>query len=218
MKPKLVISDLDGVIVNSEAEHFLSFQKMLRLDYGIDYTHEDDKEFLGTTDDHVFQMLKQRHPQILAPLEALIARRTRLFVEGFKTRVRPLPCVVSLFEYLTAQQIPLALGTSAAKDIADFVVTTLDLRRFFKTIVSADDVQQGKPAPDIPLEIARRMNVEPKNCLVLEDSRYGVQAAKTAGMRVIAIPCGPTLKQDLSAADHIVRSLCDVTPELIANL
>ncbi|MBI3017891.1 MAG: HAD family phosphatase [Deltaproteobacteria bacterium] len=217
MSIRAVISDMDGVIVNSEAEHFLSFQKMLRLDYGIDYTHHEDKEFLGTTDAHVFTILKERYPQIKEPLGQLIDRRTSLFVEIFKSRIKPLPGVYELFDYLKSKKIPMAVGTSASKKVADFTLTHLKLLPYLKTVVCAADVARGKPYPDIFLEAAKRLNIPSQDCLVLEDSAYGVQAAKAAGMNCIAIPCGPTLKQDLSQANHIVKSLTDITPKLLES-
>src|SRR3989338_6574091 len=191
---------------------------MLRLDFGIDYTHEQDKEFLGTTDAHVFTILKKRYPQIEGPLDKLIERRTKLFLEVFRERAKPLPGVLKFFSYVKEQKWPLGLGTSASRGVMYFVVETLDLKRFFNTQVCADDVKQGKPAPDIYLEVARRLNVNPKYCLVFEDSAYGAQAAKAAGMTCVAIPCGPTLKQDLSHADHILKSMEEVTPEFLKAL
>lgn len=217
MSIRAVISDMDGVIVNSETEHFLSFQKMLRLDYGIDYTHQEDKEFLGTTDVHVFTILKQRYPQIKESMEELIERRTSLFVEIFKSRIKPLPGVYELFDYFKSKHIPMAVGTSASKKVAEFTLNHLKLISYFKTVVCAADVTRGKPYPDIFLEAAKRLKTPPADCLVLEDSAYGVQAAKAAGMKCIAIPCGPTLKQDTSQADHVVKSLTDITPKLLES-
>lgn len=215
---KTIISDMDGIVVNSEIEHFLSYQRMLKLDYGIDYSHEDDKEFMGTTDKHVFTMLKKRFPQIKESIPELIERRTKFFFEIFKNKAKALPCVYSLFDYFKKENLSMALGTSASRKVMEFTLETLHLKPYFQAMVCADDVQQGKPAPDIFLKAAQRLKIEPKYCLVLEDSQYGVQAAKTAGMKCIAIPCGPTLKHDHSQADHIVKSLCDITPELLQSL
>lgn len=213
-----VISDMDGVIVNSEAYHFLSFQKMLKMDYGIDYTHEDDKEFLGTTDVYVWRILQKRYPQIKTPVEQWVQRRTELYKEIFKEHAQALPCVYSFFDYVKKQNLPLGLGTSASRGVVDFTLKTLRLEHYFSATICADDVRNGKPSPDIFLEVSRRLKIPVEKCLVLEDSLYGVQAAKAAGMKCIAIPCGPTLKQDLSQADHVMKSLCDVTPELLSSL
>ncbi len=214
MKFKAVITDLDGIIVNSEPVHFLSFQKMLEMDYGISYTKEDDENFLGTTDQNVFAALKKRYPQIKTPLTDLIRRRTEVFISLFKTQAKPRAGIGELLNYFKSQNIPLAVGTAASRGVVEFILNSFKFRNFFKTIVCADDLAHGKPAPDTFLEIAKRLNVSPKDCLVLEDSLCGVQAAKAAGMTCIAIPCGPTLSQDLSAADFVLKNLSDVTPVL----
>lgn len=215
---KAVISDMDGIIVNSETQHFLSFQKLLKEDYGLDYTHADDKEFMGTTDTYVFTILKKHHPQIKETIPHLIQRRHELFLEIFKTKAKALPGVYDFFNYCKKEEIPLGLGTSASRAAMEFTIKTLNLASYFKAMVCADDVVQGKPAPDIFLKVAELLKVQPQYCLVLEDSYYGVKAAKASGMKCIAIPCGPTLKQDHSEADHILKSLCDVTPELLKAL
>ena len=218
MKFNAIISDLDGIIVNSEHEHFLSFQKMLEQEYGILLTEEENKAFLGTTDQYVFSTLKKKYPIIKEPLEILIPKRTKYYLEIFKERVRPLPGVTTLFSYIHSQKIPFGVGTSASRDIAEFVLTTLDLKKYLKTIVTADDVHQGKPAPDIYLKVAAHLKVDPHKCLVFEDSYFGVQAAKAAGMTCIAIPCGPTLTQSFSHADKVLKSLTEVTPDFLKSL
>lgn len=215
VKFEAIISDLDGVIVNSEHEHFLSFEKMLSERYGLHYTASENEAFLGTTDQFVFTELKKRYPIIKEPLDMLIKQRTEYYISIFKEKVKPLPGVEVLFKYIHTQDIPLAVGTSAERDIAEFVLTTLHLKQYLRTIVTADDVEHGKPAPDIYLKVAKYLHVNPEKCLVFEDSFFGVQAAKSAGMTCIAIPCGPTLKQTFSHADRVLKSLTQVTPEFL---
>src|SRR3989338_1788925 len=132
MKIHAVISDMDGVIVNSEHEHFLSFQKMLRVDYDMALTREENEAFLGRTDEDIFMALKKRHPKIKEPLSELIGRRTEFFIKIFKELARPLPGVISLFDTLTRQGLPMALGTAASRGVADFVLETLKLKNYFK--------------------------------------------------------------------------------------
>lgn len=214
-----LISDLDGIIVNSEREHFLSVQKMLKTDFNIDYTEEDNREFVGTTDVHIFMTLRKKYPKIRSNFRELVHRRSQFFIEIFKKQTaQPLPCVKSLFETVHKEKIPMAVGTSAAREVAEFSLKTLNLLHYFKTVVTADDVKHGKPAPDIYLKAAKHLNVKPKDCVVLEDSEHGVEAAKAAGMKCIAIPCGPTIGQNHKKADRIVKSLCDVTMNLLSSL
>ncbi len=191
---------------------------MLKTDFNIDHTEEDNREFLGTADVYIFTTLRKKYPKIRSNFRELVHRRSQFFIEIFKERAQPLPCVKSLFETVHKEKIPLAVGTSAAREIAEFSLKTLNLLHYFKTVVTADDVKHGKPAPDIYLKAAKNLNVKPKDCVVLEDSEHGVEAAKAAGMKCIAIPCGPTIGQNHEKADLVVKSLCNVTLDLLASL
>ncbi len=216
---KALISDLDGIIVNSEEAHFLSVQKMLKEDFGIHYTEEDNRSFIGTTDVYIFTTLEKKYPKIHSNMKKLVNRRSQFFIEIFKKQAKqPLPCVKSLFETVYKEKIPMAVGTSAAREVAEFSLKTFNLLHYFKTVVTAGGVKHGKPAPDIYLKAAKHLNVKPKDCVVLEDSEHGVEAAKAAGMKCIAIPCGPTIGQNHEKADLVVKSLCNVTLDLLASL
>ena len=91
------------------------------------------------------------------------------------------------------------------------------LLRYFELTVSSEEVARGKPAPDVYLEAARRLGVEPTRCAAIEDSHAGIRAAKAAGMRVIAIPnpAYPPDPESLAQADVTIRSLDELTPLLV---
>ena len=91
------------------------------------------------------------------------------------------------------------------------------LERFFRATVSSEEVARGKPAPDVYLEAARRLGTSPDRCAAIEDSENGIHSAKAAGMRVLAIPnpLYPPNDEALTAADEVLGSLADLTPELI---
>ena len=89
-------------------------------------------------------------------------------------------------------------------------VSALRLERFFEVIVSGTQVVRGKPAPDVFVETARQLRVSPVACLVVEDSRNGLLAAKAAGMACAVIPCSSTRHQDFREADHFLRALEDL--------
>ena len=213
-----VISDLDGVIVNSEDAHYLSFKKMMRQDYGIEYDQTNERIFLGTTDIFVFETLKKKHPKIKESLSDLIQRRNQYYFETFGKEVHPLPGILDFFKHLQKNKIPLAIGTNASRQVAQFVIDTLSLKSYIQTHVCADDVNRGKPDPELFLKCAEKLEVDPKNPLVIEDSNYGVQAAKAAGMKCIAIPCGPTKGQDHSQADLVLKSATELTPKVLDAL
>src|SRR5262249_10923900 len=103
--------------------------------------------------------------------------------------------------------LPLGLASASRRQIIQAVLETVGLDRVFGAIVSGDEVERGRPAPDGFLLAARRLGVQPERCLVVEDSRNGVLAGKAADMSVIAIPCPATSHEDFSAADLVLPSL-----------
>src|SRR5262249_59183392 len=94
--------------------------------------------------------------------------------------------------------------------VIETTLTTLGVRALFEAVVSGVEVAHGKPAPDVFLEAARRLGVPPDACLVIEDSQRGVQAARAAGMRCVAIPCRETRRHDFSAATLVLPALPDL--------
>ena len=116
-----------------------------------------------------------------------------------------------------AERYRLALASSSNRTLIDAVLDLAGLAQYFEATVSSEEVARGKPAPDVYLEAARRLGVEPVRCVTVEDSHAGIRSAKSAGMRVIAIP-NPTYPPDadsLAYADVTIRSLDELTPELI---
>lgn len=101
--------------------------------------------------------------------------------------------------------VPLAVASNTAHDIVEFALRSSGLRDAFETVVTADQVAAGKPAPDVYLEACRRLGVPPSAAIALEDSESGIIAAKAAGMTVVAIPQWAVV--DVSAADHVIDSL-----------
>ena len=111
----------------------------------------------------------------------------------------------------------LALASSSNRTLIDAVLELAGLLRYFELTVSSEEVARGKPAPDVYLEAARRLGVEPTRCAAIEDSHAGIRAAKAAGVRVIAIPnpAYPPDPESLAQADVTIRSLDELTPGLV---
>jgi HAD superfamily hydrolase (TIGR01509 family) len=112
---------------------------------------------------------------------------------------------------------PLGLASSSNRELIDLVLELSGLERFFRATVSSEEVPRGKPAPDVYVETARRLGVDPARCAAIEDSENGIRSAKAAGLRVLAIP-NPRYPPDdeaLAAADDVLGSLADLTPEAV---
>ena len=112
---------------------------------------------------------------------------------------------------------PLAIASSSNREIIDLVLAAADLGSYFKATVSSEEVGAGKPAPDVYLEAARRLGVDASACAAIEDSHNGIRSAKSAGMRVIAIPNThyPPGEESLALADLVLPSLDRLTPEAV---
>ena len=116
-----------------------------------------------------------------------------------------------------AERWPLAVASSSNRPIIDLVLGLSGLDRFFRATVSSEEVPRGKPSPDVYLEAARRLGVDPERSAAIEDSRNGILSARAAGMRVVAIPNTrfPPDEEALAAADVVVPSITGLTPETV---
>lgn len=182
---KAVIFDMDGVIVNSEPLHEDAFMETFKeLGYG--ETHGIRfADYLGRSDKAVWNAFIEKHRPSQSLRELTDLKENRLMKVIRETE--PLfPDVPRLIEKL-ATRYPLAVASGSVHKVIAEVLQLRNLRSHFRTVVSAEDVHQGKPAPDIFLRTADLLEVAPSECCVIEDTTAGVEAARAAGMTVIAI-------------------------------
>jgi len=180
-----IIFDMDGVIVDSEPLHERAFREVFEeigfgKNHGIDFP-----AYYGKSDLVVWRdFIAQRRPQ--QSLEELLARKEEKFAVLLQREEPIFKGVTELLEKLSPRY-PLALASGSRHPTINVVLAMRDLRRFFRAIVSSEDVVHGKPAPDIFLRTAELLAVAPKDCCVIEDSAAGVDAGLAANMTVIAI-------------------------------
>jgi HAD superfamily hydrolase (TIGR01509 family) len=205
-----IIFDMDGVLVDSEPLGMEAMRRVMAR-HGITYTEADNEEFLGRTTLEECRILRVRYG--LAPDAGELTRQyVDVLVGLIQERPRPMPGVPDVLSQLRAADHRMALASSADPAVIASNVESLDLSRFFDAIVSGTEVARGKPAPDVFLETARRLGVSPGGCLVIEDSRNGLLAAKAAGMTCAVVPCAATRHQDFREADHRLESLPELLP------
>ncbi len=200
-----VIFDMDGVLVDSEPFHLRSTRAALGT-RGASYTERDNQAFFGATDAEMLRVLRILF-DLPEPTAALVEAKTTHLVALIRTEARPLRGVPEVPLWLRARGLPLGLATASRRPVIHAVLDAVGLHGAFAAVVSGDEVARGKPAPDGFLMAARRLGVEPERCLVVEDSRNGVLAAKAAGMPVAAVPCAATSHEDFSPADLVLPSL-----------
>jgi HAD superfamily hydrolase (TIGR01509 family) len=129
---------------------------------------------------------------------------------------RELPLIEGAVEAVQrlAARWPLGLASSSNRELIDLVLEFSGLAEYFRVTVSSEEVPRGKPAPDVYLEAARRLEVAPERCAAIEDSENGIKSAKAAGMRVLALPNPrfPPAEDVLALADDVLGSLGELTP------
>ena len=182
-----VVFDMDGVLVDSEPLHFATTNALL-AEHGEGLAQDDYDTYRGMSELAFFEALRERFG-LPVTAEQLARRRVLASLDAMAARPLPpmdgaLPCLLGL----AAEGYVLALASSSRRVQVDHVVEMLGLRRLLGATVSLDDVTHAKPAPDLFLEAARRLGHAPETCLVVEDAVLGVQAARAAGMRAVALP------------------------------
>jgi HAD superfamily hydrolase (TIGR01509 family) len=210
-----VVFDMDGVLIDSEPVHYESTRILFEDEFGIPFPESANTEFLGSTDRHMFQTLKARH-RLEPPLDEIIARRKTLYMELLDRDGLPWrEGIRELISDLAKNRYRLAVATSGLTRIVEPALKTGQIRHLFEVVVTGDDIHAPKPAPDIYLEAARRLAVEPSVCLAIEDTDVGVRAAKAAGMWVIAFPNSTTRGMDFTPADFVAGTSGEIRGRLL---
>lgn len=207
LRIEAVIFDLDGVLLDSEPLHEQATKAVL-AECGV--TTASGDPYVGMTTRESFALMCREFALPHDPAE-LDARYTARVIPMLRDHARPLPGVPDVLRTLKARGLPLAVGSSSRREIIEATLEGLGLCGLFDVVVSAADLPRGKPAPDVFLEAARRLGVVPEACVVIEDSERGVQAARAAGMRCVAVPCGVTRHHDFAGATLVLETL----PELL---
>lgn len=214
---KAAIFDVDGVIVNTDHLVSQTYAEIIKQ-YGKTpvYNEHGLIHKSGTRERDIFTILKEEYG-IDDSIEILSEKKSAIYEELLKD-IQPMVGVVKLLDLLKSHNIPLAVGTSGILRRTHLKLNTVKILHYFSVIVSGEDVKQGKPAPDIFLLAASRLHVDPQDCVVFEDAESGIIAAKKAGMKVVAVPTEFTKNHNFSGADFVVRSLDDITWEMVENL
>lgn len=206
---------MDGVIIDSEPLHF-KIEKELIRELGVEITDEEHNSFVGTTEYHMFSIIKEKY-QIEFPIEEMIEKKKEMFIENLDQ----VPLVENFKDFLLTMHkagYPMALASSNNKRVIGAVAEKFDLKDYIKVFVSADDVKRGKPDPEIFLTAAEKLGIPPASCLVIEDARNGVKAAKAAGMRCIGLQNLNSGNQDLSEADLVIGNFNELNLDIIKGL
>ncbi|MFJ7203866.1 HAD family hydrolase [Streptomyces sp. NPDC098789] len=182
-----VIFDLDGTLVDSEPNYYESGRLTLERHGVADFTWEDHARFIGIGTLETLEILRERYA-LRAPVEQLLAEQNASYLELARARTDAFPQMRKFVERLHGEGVPMAVASGSSREAIDAVLAGTGLDALLTTVVSAEEVPHGKPAPDVFLEAARRLGARPADCVVVEDAAPGAEAAHAAGMACVAIP------------------------------
>jgi len=211
-----VIFDMNGVIIDDERIHQESWRQLCHK-YDFHLTEDEFKHnVFGRTEADTFAYLfhKQLTPE---ELERYSSERVEIAISIFKPKLALAEGLLQFLQELHVCNVPLAIATSARKPYTNFVLDGLNIRQFFKQVVTAEEVSKSKPNPAIYLMTAKKLSVDPKSCIVFEDLLSGIKSAQAAGMKVIGITT-THVAEELNIADKIIDSFKHINVDDLRKL
>ena len=217
--PSVVIFDMDGVLVDTNSFHVQKWEALL-TEYSIPFDRNGlPRQVLGPANDptlrHFFgERITAEDRQRLS--EELEAR----FRKAFAPHARPLAGVERLIAECRDQGVSLALASAAMSKNVNFILDALKLRPYFRAILTNDEITQSKPNPEIFVKAAQKLGVPPAECVVIEDSFAGIEAAERAGMKCVAVAStfpAPELRAR-TQADLVVQTLEELNLQKLRQL
>ncbi|HYP47948.1 MAG TPA: HAD family phosphatase [Thermoleophilaceae bacterium] len=213
---RAVVFDLDGVLLDSE-QVWNEAKQQLTSERGGRWSEEAPRRMMGMSSPEWTAYMREELG-VEMQVEEISSEVVRRLEQIYRKR---LPLLDGAQEAVTrlAARWPLGLASSSNREIIDLFLELSGLEGSFDVTVSSEEVERGKPAPDVFLEAAGRLGVEPTACAAIEDSDNGIRSARAAGMRVLALPNPhyPPGAEALAQAHEVIRSLAELTPERVAH-
>lgn len=214
MTIKAFIFDLDGTLIDA----FPAYEKAFR--HTIESTGRTYKKgslaiYYGQADIEILRQLLKKD-KIDKETEHLIEQKRAYYLKTAQTAIKTLPCAAELIRLLKERSIKTAIATSGQRSATEIAIDKLKIRPLLDATITATEVKKGKPHPELFLKASEMINTPPEDCIVIEDSTHGIQAALRARMKTIAVSTGKTPMRDLKnlKPDYATDSLCKIIPEL----
>ena len=213
-----VIFDMDGVIIDSEPVYF-KIDKQMFEELNIAVSFEEHCTYVGTSSQNMWDAIIKKHRLPDHP-EELMRKEYNLYMDYLVSakNLQPIDGVMELINDLHDNNVKLILASSSRMETIDIILKKFKLSDLFIARVSGSELAHSKPHPEIFLRSAQLVRSEPKECIVIEDSKNGVAAAKAAGMKCIGFLNPSSGDQDLKSADMIIRSFKELNAGAIKNM
>lgn len=214
-----IIYDLDDTMVNSDPLHARAWEELLN-EHGHEFGSLPESmrsSFIGMRVVDIVSEIVD-HLEIQTSKDDIYQKRINIFLDIVKNELDPMPGLMESLERFKNAGFKLAVASSGAEEYINLVLDKFAIRDYFCAIVTGDDVKAGKPNPEAYLKAASKLGVDPAACVVLEDAAKGIEAAKAAGCKCIAVSNPNVPAQDFAKADLVVHSLDKVGLKTIEGL
>ena len=213
---KAVIIDMDGLLINTEP-YWQVTEREVFGDLGIDITEQMQVATYGLRSDEVIRYWYGQYPWKGERLEDVEERYNNRMLDYFRSEAELMKGARSALDFISSKGWPVALASSSNMQLINAFLDKFGFHHYFSEVYSAEFEQYGKPHPAVYLETARRLHVDPVNCLALEDSFHGLIAAKAARMMTIAVPEHADDKR-FGAADVVLGSLLELNDDVLQKI
>ena len=214
---KGILFDMDGVLVDSEPLFHKAVNIMVERCGAAPITEEENNRYLlGTTVEETWVRVKELRDVPQTPAE-LLAGYNEVVKEVLRSDLVPRPGVRDLIAEAQRRGLPIAVASSSLREWVDLKLSVIGLTDAFNVKLGGDDIENGKPAPDIYIKAARLIGLETTECVAIEDSPIGLAAASSSGAYTICTLTDSTRHLDLSAAHVIIENLEEFDYSLLAE-
>jgi beta-phosphoglucomutase family hydrolase len=214
---KAFIFDLNGTMINDMPFHTKAWQYLLNTDLGANFTWDEVKPQMYGKNQEVLVRMFGPSRFTAEEMDRLSLLKEQRYQDEFLPHLALLPGLHEFLEKAYQNGIPMAIGSAAIPFNIDFVLDNLNIRHYFKAIVSADDVVLSKPHPETFLKAAELLNTLPADCLVFEDVPKGAEAAANAGMKAVVLTTTHQ-QEEFEALQNIIHFADDFTGSFINSL